>query len=113
MGKTRRKYTKEFKLSVIREIESGAAVSELARKHNIHPALPPRWKKEYYEDQNNSFSGNGNTYKGEAVEFIVNKYIEFENEPELKPEFIAKMRGIRKEKSVKVDDFEERYGLNV
>ena len=66
MGKTRRKYTKEFKLSVIRELESGAAVSELARKHNIHPALPPRWKKEYYEDQNNSFSGNGNTYKLEA-----------------------------------------------
>jgi transposase len=66
MGKTRRKYTKEFKLSVIRELEAGAAVSELARKHNIHPALPPRWKKEYYEDQNNSFSGNGNTYKLEA-----------------------------------------------
>ena len=66
MGKTRRKYTREFKLSVIRELEAGVAVSELARKHNIHPALPPRWKKEYYEDQNNSFSGNGNTYKLEA-----------------------------------------------
>ena len=66
MGKTRRRYTKEFKLSVIRELEAGVAVSELARKHNIHPALPPRWKKEYYEDQNNSFSGNGNTYKLEA-----------------------------------------------
>ncbi len=66
MGKTRRKYTKEFKLSVIRELEAGVAVSELARKHNIHPALPQRWKKEYYEDPTNSFSGNGNTYKLEA-----------------------------------------------
>jgi transposase len=66
MGKTRRKYTKEFKLSVIRELESGVAISELARKHNIHPALPSRWKKEYYDDPNNSFSGNGNTYKLEA-----------------------------------------------
>lgn len=66
MGKTRRKYTREFKLSVIREMESGVSVSELARKHNIHPALPGRWKKEYYEDPDNSFSGNGNTYKLEA-----------------------------------------------
>lgn len=51
--------------------------------------------------------------KGEAVEFIVNKYVEYENEPELKPEFIEKMKKIRKEKSIKVDDFAERYGLNV
>jgi hypothetical protein len=51
--------------------------------------------------------------KGEAVEFVVNKYIEFENDPELRPEFLEKMKKIRKEKSVKVDDFAERYGLNV
>ncbi|MEA3557882.1 MAG: DUF2683 family protein [Candidatus Thermoplasmatota archaeon] len=51
--------------------------------------------------------------KSEAVEFIVDRYIEFENEPELRPEFIEKMMKIRKEKSIKVDDFAERYGLNV
>lgn len=51
--------------------------------------------------------------KGEAVEFIVNRYIEFENEPELRPEFIEKMKKVRKEKSIRVDDFAERYGLNV
>jgi len=28
--------------------------------------------------------------KSEAIEFIVKKYIEYENEPELKPEFIKK-----------------------
>ncbi|MGA1821346.1 MAG: DUF2683 family protein [Thermoplasmatota archaeon] len=51
--------------------------------------------------------------KGEAVEFVVNKYIEYENEPELKPEFIEKMKKIRKEKSIKVYDFAKRYGLDV
>ena len=51
--------------------------------------------------------------KGEAVEFVVNKYIEFKNDPELRPEFLEKMRNIKKEKSIKVDDFAERYGLNV
>ena len=51
--------------------------------------------------------------KSEAIEFIVNKYIEFENEPELKPEFIKKMNKIKKEKSIRVDDFAKRYGLDV
>ena len=51
--------------------------------------------------------------KGEAVEFVVNKYIEFKNDPELRPDFLEKMRKIKKEKSIKVDDFAERYGLNV
>ncbi len=43
MGKTRRKYTREFKLSIIRELESGVSVSEISRKYNVHPALPGRF----------------------------------------------------------------------
>lgn len=66
MGKKRRRYSKDFKLSVIRELEAGEDVSEVVRKHNLHPSLPPRWKKEYYDDPDNSFSGNGSTYKLEA-----------------------------------------------
>jgi len=49
--------------------------------------------------------------KSEAIEFVVNKYIEQENEPELKPEFIEKMKKISKQKSIHVDDFAKRYGL--
>ena len=51
--------------------------------------------------------------KSETIEFIVKKYIEYENEPELKPEFIEKINKIKKEKSIQVDDFAKRYGLNV
>ena len=51
--------------------------------------------------------------KSEAIEYIINKYIEYENEPELKPEFIEKIKKIKKEKSIRVDDFAKRYGLNV
>jgi hypothetical protein len=50
--------------------------------------------------------------KGEAIEFVVNEYIEMENEPALKVEFIEKMKQIEKQKSIKVDDFAKRYGLN-
>ena len=49
--------------------------------------------------------------KGEAVEFVVERYIEEEDEPELRPEFIEKMNKIKKQKSIKVADFAKRYGL--
>jgi replicative DNA helicase len=51
--------------------------------------------------------------KSEAIEFIINKYIESEGEPELQPEFIDKIEKIKKEKSIRVDDFAKRYKLIV
>ncbi len=50
--------------------------------------------------------------KGEAIEFVVNEFIENENEPQLKTEFIEKIKKIQKQKSIKVDDFAKRYGLS-
>ena len=47
--------------------------------------------------------------KAKAIEFVVNKYIEEENEPELRPEFIEKMRIIEKQKSIKVKDILQEY----
>jgi len=49
--------------------------------------------------------------KGEAIEVIVDRYIEQEAEPELRPEFIEKIKQIQKQKSIRVKDFAERYGL--
>lgn len=49
--------------------------------------------------------------KGEAIEYVVSEYIEAENEPELKPEFIEKINEIKKQKSIKVENFARRYGL--
>ncbi|MCJ7696892.1 MAG: DUF2683 family protein [Thermoplasmata archaeon] len=51
--------------------------------------------------------------KGEAIEFVVNRYIELEGEPGLRPEFIEKIEKIKKEKSIRVDDFAKRYKLDV
>jgi hypothetical protein len=49
--------------------------------------------------------------KGEAIRHIVSEYIESENDPALKPEFIAKIRKIEKQKGIMVEDFGKRYGL--
>lgn len=49
--------------------------------------------------------------KAEAIEFVVHKFVEFE-EPELKSEFVEKMKRIEKQSSIRVTDFAKRYGLN-
>jgi viroplasmin and RNaseH domain-containing protein len=49
--------------------------------------------------------------KGEAIQYVVSEFVEYENEPELRPEFIEKMEKISGQKSIRVDDFARRYGL--
>ena len=50
--------------------------------------------------------------KSEAIEKIVDIYEEEVMEPELRPDYIEKIKKIHKEKSIKVKSFEERYGLS-
>ena len=50
--------------------------------------------------------------KSEAIEFVVSRFIETEDEPDLRPEFIEKIEKIKKEKSIRVKDFAKRYGLD-
>ena len=51
--------------------------------------------------------------KGEAIKFVVTEYVEFENEPILKPEFLLKIEKIKQQKSHQVDNFTSRYGLKL
>jgi len=37
--KRRRKYTWDFKISVIREIEMGKTLAQVSRENEIHPSL--------------------------------------------------------------------------
>lgn len=65
MGKrTRRRYTREFKVSLIRELESGKNLAQLSRENNLHPTMISRWRLEYQKDPDSAFSGN--TYKEAA-----------------------------------------------
>jgi len=49
--------------------------------------------------------------KSETIEYLVSEYIDKSNEPELRPEFIEKIKKIHKEKSIKVKSFAEKYGV--
>ena len=64
--KIRRTYTREFKLKVLRECESGKDKAQLSREHGLHPSLISRWEREFREYPEQAFSGNGNSYKENA-----------------------------------------------
>jgi transposase len=62
----RRKYTREFKLSVVNELESGKTPAQIAREHSIHPSVAARWRRQARKYPQTAFSGNGNAYTLEA-----------------------------------------------
>ena len=50
--------------------------------------------------------------KSKAIEKVILEYGTEMLEPELKPEFIEKMKRIEKQPTIRVNDFRKRYGLN-
>lgn len=66
MKKTRRRYDRDFKISIVAELEGGKPPAQIAREYGIHPSLPTRWRDELAENPEKAFSGNGNICKYEA-----------------------------------------------
>jgi hypothetical protein len=50
--------------------------------------------------------------KSEAIDFITTRYEEEIMEPELRPEFVEKVKKIKKGKFMQVKDFSKRYELD-
>ena len=63
MKKMRRRYDREFKISIVAELESGKPVAQIAGENGIHPGLPSRWRDELAENPERAFSENGNKFK--------------------------------------------------
>lgn len=57
MAATRRGFTREFKLRVIRAFESGLSVAELTRQFDIHANLVYKWTHEYRNNPRGAFRG--------------------------------------------------------
>lgn len=65
MGKVRKKYSREFKLEVLRELEC-KGLAEVCREHGVSRFLVARWRREYEENPGRAFAGNGNVCKDAA-----------------------------------------------
>ena len=57
----RRTFTREFKLEAVRlSMEDNKSGAEVAKELGIHRNLLYRWRKEFFEDETESFPGRGN-----------------------------------------------------
>ena len=60
MGKPRGKHSREFKLEAVKQVvEHGRTVSEVADGLGINRNMLTRWKRQFEEDGDIAFPGNG------------------------------------------------------
>ena len=57
--KSRRKFTKEFKQTAIRRLQSGQSAAEVARALEVHASELHRWRRELEDHGERAFSGVG------------------------------------------------------
>ena len=62
----RRQFTREFKLQVLQEADSGKSISQLAREHQVHPTLIHRWRQQLRHQGDRAFPGNGRAVSDEG-----------------------------------------------
>jgi transposase-like protein len=68
MGKSRRIFTREFKLAAIKEVESGKPLSYVARQLEFSANTPHRWHRELKSHPTQAFSGHGKRMFAESRE---------------------------------------------
>ncbi len=66
MVRSRRTFTREFKLQVVKELEGSKPIAQVVREYEIHRDVATRWYREYRKYGDDAFQGNGQTYKEDA-----------------------------------------------
>lgn len=56
---SRRKFTKEFKLTAMRRLQAGQSAGEVARALEVNPSDLQRWRRELEEHGERAFQGLG------------------------------------------------------
>jgi len=62
----RRRFTREFKILVLRELKEGKSSAEICREHALHPVMLRKWKQEYRDNPETAFGGKGKASSSEA-----------------------------------------------
>ena len=62
-----REYSREFKVQLMREIDAGRRIVDLARQHQISPHLLEKWCSIWRTQGENAFPGRGRRQPGEPA----------------------------------------------
>lgn len=66
MSVHRRTFTREFKLHVLREIDAGKPLAQVAREHQVHPTVLHRWRRQLASNPEQAFPGQGKAHRDES-----------------------------------------------
>src|SRR5579863_5812675 len=59
MGLSRRRFTREFKITAVRRLQQGESVAVVARALEVNPSVLHRWREEYRQGAKKAFPGSG------------------------------------------------------
>jgi transposase len=59
MGLSRRKFTKEFKIAALRQLDAGVSIAAVSRSCELSPNLLHRWRKDFQQSPEHAFPGPG------------------------------------------------------
>jgi len=59
MSLSRRQFSKEFKLRVLRELQGGKTLAQVAREYDVHASTVIGWRTSYEKYAELAFPGNG------------------------------------------------------
>lgn len=59
MAISRRRFTREFKLAALEQVESGKSMARVARELEVREDVLRRWKRENQQNPGRAFSGHG------------------------------------------------------
>src|ERR1700686_1074665 len=59
MGLSRRRFTREFKITAVRRLGQGESVAVLSRALEVNPSVLHRWREEFRHEPGKAFPGSG------------------------------------------------------
>jgi transposase len=96
MSIKRRIFSKEFKLHVLKEVQSGKTQAQVARKYQILPKMISRWVGEHETYAQEAFAGPGNPYTaGARAAALERKIAQLEAENALLKKALTQLDQIR------------------
>ena len=100
MVKTRRVFTREFKLAAVKEVESGKPLGYVARQLEVNPNILHRWRREFREQPTKAFSGQGRRVLAESREAELERKI---GQLTMENDFLKKLLRSFEEQQVEVN----------
>lgn len=88
MGKSRRVFTREFKVAAVNELKSGKPIGFVARRLEVSANTLGRWRRELDKHPTKAFSGQGKRMLDESREAVLERKI---GQQQMEIDFLKKL----------------------